>query len=177
MTTAPEGQQAPTGGEQTLYRGNPCLLVHFGRISLALLLLIGWSVALYFIWKQGIENPTVRYLLLAVYLVPVAMLVSAWVSVKTKFYELTTERIKISCGIFSKRTDELELYRVKDATLMEPFLMRMFGSGHIDILTADPSTPQLRLEGVRTAKSVREQLRQSIENCRDRKRTRVTEME
>ena len=96
---------------------------------------------------------------------------------KARVYEVTTERIKVTDGIFSKKTDELELYRVKDTTLVEPFLLRMFSVGNILITTADASTPSLELEGLKGARELREQLRTNIEACRDRKRTRVTELE
>jgi len=33
----------------------------------------------------------------------------------------------MSNGVLTRRTDELELYRVKDITLVEPFFLRLFG--------------------------------------------------
>jgi hypothetical protein len=80
-------------------------------------------------------------------------------------------------GIVSKRTDELELYRVKDTSLIEPFIYRMFSVGNISVVTNDASTPTLELRAIKNAKEIREELRASIEECRARKRTGLVELE
>jgi uncharacterized membrane protein YdbT with pleckstrin-like domain len=100
-----------------------------------------------------------------------------WLIIRCRQYELTTERIRIKTGILSKRTDELELYRVEDIILIEPFTERLFGLGSIHMTTNDTSTPSLRIETIRGAARLREELRKCVEACRDRKRVRVTEME
>jgi uncharacterized membrane protein YdbT with pleckstrin-like domain len=107
------------------------------------------------------------------------LLYALWrfIKIKSRRYELTTQRIRIREGIFSKRTDELELYRVKDVTVFEPFWQRLFGLGNIVITTHDASTPNLTLYALPTAQETREALRHAIEECRDRKRVRVAEFE
>ncbi|MEZ5300332.1 MAG: PH domain-containing protein [Verrucomicrobiales bacterium] len=47
----------------------------------------------------------------------------------TKFYnyELTNERLKLSTGVLNRKTDVLELYRVKDMELEKPLHFRIFG--------------------------------------------------
>ena len=71
----------------------------------------------------------------------------------------------------------MELYRVTDVTLVEPFLLRMVGAGNIEINSSDSSTPRLLLPAVKEAKRLREQLRTSVEECRLNKGVRVTEFE
>lgn len=100
-----------------------------------------------------------------------------WFIIRCRVYELTTERIRIRTGIVNRRTDEMELYRVQDITLMEPLGERLFGLGTIHITTNDASTPNLRIEAIRGASDLREELRKNVEACRDRKRVRVTELE
>src|SRR5260221_12308788 len=92
-----------------------------------------------------------------------------WLKVRSRVYEVTTQRIRIRSGIFNKRTDEMELYRVKDTTLLEPFWIRLFGLGNIEVTTHDASTPVLMLEGIPQAGWLREELRKSVEACRDKK--------
>jgi len=162
--------------ESTVYRGNPSLLINVGAVVLSLILLIGMAIGLAWGWNR-VNDPKVRYIFIGLMIIPLIILFFKWLQVKFRFYELTTQRIKITRGILSKRTDELELYRVNDVTLIEPFFLRMFGVGNIQITTADASTPQLTLEGIKDARSLREELRKYIEECRSRKGTRVTEME
>ena len=109
--------------------------------------------------------------------VPIGIAAWKWLELKSRVYEVTTERIKVSRGIFSKRTDELELYRVKDLTLIEPFFFRMFGLGSVIITTNDASTPMLTIHAVKRVKELREGLRQAVEVCRDKKRVRLAELE
>jgi len=69
-------------------------------------------------------------------------------------------------GVFSKRTDELELYRVKDTVLVEPFWLRLVSLGHIDLTTSDRTTPLVRIAAVPDAARLREELRSNVERMR-----------
>jgi uncharacterized membrane protein YdbT with pleckstrin-like domain len=109
--------------------------------------------------------------------IPIFYALAKWIQLRTRVYELTTQRIRIRQGVFSKRTDELELYRVKDSTVLEPFWQRLFGVGSIVITTNDASTPTLTLEALPNSRDIREKLRAAIEECRDRKRVRIAELE
>jgi uncharacterized membrane protein YdbT with pleckstrin-like domain len=109
--------------------------------------------------------------------VPIGIAAWKWLELKCRVYEVTTERIRVSRGIFSKRTEEMELYRVKDLTLIEPFFFRLFGLGSVIITTNDASTPMLTIHAVKRVKELREDLRQAVELCRDKKRVRLAELE
>jgi uncharacterized membrane protein YdbT with pleckstrin-like domain len=68
------------------------------------------------------------YILCALFcwlIVPIFIALTRYLQTKNKVYELTTERRKITEGVFSKVTDTLELYRVKDLETRQPFLYRM----------------------------------------------------
>jgi uncharacterized membrane protein YdbT with pleckstrin-like domain len=120
------------------------------------------------------------YLLCALFcwlIVPIFYALVKWIQLRSRQYEITTQRVRVRQGVFSKRTDELELYRVKDSTVLEPFWQRLFGVGNIVITTNDASTPSLTLEALPNATDIREKLRSAIEECRDRKRVRIAELE
>jgi uncharacterized membrane protein YdbT with pleckstrin-like domain len=82
----------------------------------------------------------------------------------------------VTQGVFAKRTDELELYRVRDTTMVQPFIYRVFKKGNIVLTTTDASTPTMVIEAVPLAEEMRDKLRQAIEACRDRKRARISEL-
>ena len=130
--------------EETVWKGSPSQVINFGTYVLCAL----------FCWL----------------IVPIFIALAKWIETRNRVYELTTERILITTGVFTKRTDQLELYRVKDMTLEEPFWQRMFGVGEICLITSDPVNPQLVLEAVPKVKELKEQLRKNVEACRDRKR-------
>ena len=99
-------------------------------------------------------------------IVPIFIAAWRWLETSRHVYRVTSQRIIITKGVLTRRTDQLELYRAKDASLLEPFWLRIFKLGHVDLVTSDPTTPLLRLEAVPNAASLREQLRNVIEALR-----------
>jgi uncharacterized membrane protein YdbT with pleckstrin-like domain len=99
---------------------------------------------------------------------------SIWRYLETRFcrYEVTSERIRVTTGVLSRRMDEIELYRVKDTTIDQPFFLRLFGLANLVVTTSDASTPTVVLKAIPDATSLRENLRGSVEKLRDRKRVR-----
>jgi uncharacterized membrane protein YdbT with pleckstrin-like domain len=129
------------------------------------------------IWKGSPSAATDFWLNLSCLLVlPIPWALWKWVVRRSHVMEITTERLRITQGIFSKRTDELELYRVRDTTFLQPFILRMCGSGSLQLNTDDATTPVVLLPGIPSDQSLRDQLRKAVEACRDRKRTRVSEL-
>jgi uncharacterized membrane protein YdbT with pleckstrin-like domain len=108
--------------------------------------------------------------LLAVAVIPVFIGFWKWLQVRCMKYELTSQRLRLSVGVLSRRIDELELYRVKDSRFEQPFGLRIFGLGNIILQTSDPSDPVLELRAVRDGQGVREKLRAHVEALRSSKR-------
>jgi uncharacterized membrane protein YdbT with pleckstrin-like domain len=153
--------------EKAIFQGTPSQVLNLNAFLVCGLAAVFLVVLSIFVW--------LHFLLLLP--VPLGIAVWKWLEIKSRAYELTTERIKASQGIFTRRTDELELYRVKDVTLVEPFFLRLCGLGNIVITTNDASTPSLTIPAVRRVRELREELRKNVELCRDKKRVRVAELE
>jgi uncharacterized membrane protein YdbT with pleckstrin-like domain len=100
-----------------------------------------------------------------------------WITTRARLYQVTSERIKITEGVFSRNTEEVELYRVRDYKLTQPFWLRLFGLGNIVVSTTDNSNPTVVLQAIRDAAGHREEIRKYVEICRDKKRVRITEFE
>lgn len=137
--------------ERTVWKGSSSQVINLGTYVLCFLLI--WLVVPLFIW------------------------IWKWIENRCRVYEITTQRVRITQGVFTKRTDELELYRVNDTSLLEPFWYRRFGAGNIILNTNDTTNPVLTLEAIKGAAQLREEIRKNVEICRERKRVRVTEME
>jgi uncharacterized membrane protein YdbT with pleckstrin-like domain len=153
--------------ERTLYKGSPSQVVNAGVYLLCGVLALADIVGAFY------SAPWVLLLLLA----PAAWAGWCWLQLRSRVYEITTERIRVSTGILTRRTDDLELYRVEDITLVEPLALRLVGLGNLELATNDTSSPKLVLPALRGVKQLREDLRRAVEECRERKRVRVTEME
>ena len=114
--------------EQRIWKGSPSQLLNWwvfasnGVLSLIILATTIYS-----------ENTNFAWLCLT----PLVKAVWKYFDLKCRIYEITTERIIVKSGIFSRKTDEMELYRVRDYRLSEPFYMRIFGLSTIELVTDD----------------------------------------
>jgi len=140
---------APMAEEQGLWKGSPSQVVNLGTYLLCLLLC--WLV------------------------VPIFYALWRWIDTRMTEYELTSQRLVLSSGVFNRRTEEIELYRVRDTSLDEPLLLRLFGAGNVVVFATDSSTPSFVLRAVRGASAVRQKLRAAVEVARDQKRVRSLE--
>ena len=109
--------------------------------------------------------------------IPIFIAVWKRLVLKNTRYELTTERLRVRRGVLNKELEELELYRVRDYRLDQPFILRMFSLGNITITTTDVTQPMVILRGIRQSEQVREQVRNHVEQCRTAKRVRTLDME
>jgi uncharacterized membrane protein YdbT with pleckstrin-like domain len=162
--------------ERIIFKGNPSIVSILGSLILCVALFVALCIGLVYFWND-LPTGIGRQIIFWVPIIPMLYLLGKYVALKFISYEITSERIKTIRGILSKRTDELELYRVKDTSLIEPFIYRMFGVGNISIITGDDTSPQLELKAIKNAKEIREQLRASVEECRNRKRAGIVELE
>jgi membrane protein YdbS with pleckstrin-like domain len=114
--------------------------------------------------------------LLCVLIIPIFIALWRWLETRYFIYRITSERIVTTSGVLSKRTDELELYRVKDATLLEPFWLRLVSLGNIVLTTSDRTNRIVQISAVPNAAGLREELRRAVEKQRSRKGVRETDL-
>jgi uncharacterized membrane protein YdbT with pleckstrin-like domain len=109
--------------------------------------------------------------------VPIFIALARYLQTKCKIYELTTERLKTTEGVFSRVTDTLELYRVKDLETRQSFLHRLVGVENIQINTSDLSTPFVLVEAIPSSVGFGDKLRNQVEIIRTQKRVRELDVE
>jgi uncharacterized membrane protein YdbT with pleckstrin-like domain len=160
--------------ETIVFRGAPSLLTRFGSLFLGFLVFAAGAV-LFFTLRSS--QPGWKWAFAVLAGLAFLFIVGTVIVVKATQYEITNERIRVRHGILTKRTDELELYRANDTSLIEPLSLRMLGLGTIEVRTNDASTPTVYLHAIRGPRRVREDLRRYIEECREKKRVRVTEFD
>lgn len=160
MSTVPE--------ETLLWKGTPSQWTNFGAYFLALII-AAFVIAAYFLTTAG-------PLVLIGLLIPLLIVLVRSLGTRSVVYEVTTERIRVTTGLLSRRTDELELYRVRDYTVYEPFWQRMVGCGDIVLATADRTTPELILRAVPRAQALKDQIRTHTELVRQRRGVRDLEI-
>ena len=110
-------------------------------------------------------------------IVPIFIALARFLQTKCKIYDLTTERLKITEGVFSKKTDTLELYRVKDIETTQPFTYRLVGIENIRINTTDTTTPSVLIDAIPSQLSLSDKLRNQVEAVRVKKGVRELDVE
>lgn len=158
----------PIPEETTLWRGSPSQWTNFGTYLFALIL-VAAVLAAYYLTAAG-------PLVLIALVFPVGLAFIRWVQTRSNRYEVTTERIRMTSGILSRRTSELELYRVRDYTVEEPFLLRLIGRGNLIIETADRTTPHVVIRAVPGASQLKDQVRTHTERMRQQRGVRDFEI-
>ena len=108
---------------------------------------------------------------------PIFFALARYFQTKCKVFELTTQRFKITCGVFSKVTDTLELYRVKDIETRQPFISRLVGVENVQMKTSDTSSPSVFIEAVPSSVGLADKLRNQVEIIRQQKRVREIDIE
>lgn len=76
---------------------------------------------------------------------------------------VTTTNIECERGLLSKKIDVLELWRCRDIRYRQNFADRLLGIAHIDVYTADVTTPHLEILGLPASRRLFEQIRDCIE--------------
>lgn len=85
-------------------------------------------------------------------------------------YKLTNERLFVEVGFFSKREDEVRLYRITDLSLERSLWQRIFGVGEIHCASGDKTMGNFTLKGVKKPVEIKELLSTTVEEIRQKKR-------
>jgi uncharacterized membrane protein YdbT with pleckstrin-like domain len=165
MADLPHAPASPT--ETIIWKGSTSQWIHMGYYMFCLLLAAGCLAGAFF--THGLAAIGL--------VVPALMWAIRWWATKATFYTLTSERLLICHGILNRREDNLELYRVRDYAVEQPFSLRVLGLGNLKMLTSDPMTPNVTIHAIHEVDKVREALRSGVEAARDRKRVRQMDMD
>ena len=85
--------------------------------------------------------------------------------------------MKITEGVFSKVTDTLELYRVKDIETRQPFFYRTFGVENVQLNTSDTSSPFIFIQAIPGTIALGDKIRDQVEAIRTQKQVREIDVE
>ena len=85
-------------------------------------------------------------------------------------YRLTEDRIFCETGLLNTHEEEILLYRVRGLG------QRIFGVGSVIIHSSDTTMPTLELKSVKNSRDVKELLYRQVEECKDQRRMRTTEL-
>ncbi len=172
VPTAGKGAPPPPAAhaaEEEIWRGHPSQILNF---------------KVYFIWVAvllaagGVSFLNPLAILLPAVLSVVALVHIGWCffQLRSIEYVVTNQRVRVISGLLSKKIEEIELFRVKDTEIHQPFFLRILGLGEIVIVSGDATQPRLVMSGVPGAVELRERLRQDVMTLRQRFGVRELDM-
>lgn len=147
--------------EVTVHQTTPSQIVNLKAYLFTLLAAVGIVVL------AIVTNTSLLYAFL---LLPLGYALWKWMEINSVKLTLTDQRLIVSSGIFTRRTNETELYRVRDTSIEEPFFYRMFGVGNVIIYSTDEAEGTLHFNAYRKPHWIKDQIRNYAEACRQRKR-------
>ena len=156
--------------EHVVWQGRPSALVDLPFYVVLLCGAVLASVGLLMILPAADAGPDANtnarlfsWVLGGLWVLVVLLALARWLVRRATRYVLTSERLRVTTGILSTTTDDLELRRVRDSGVARPFFQRLVGLGDVRITSADPSHPRVTLHAVRDPDGVQERLRTLVE--------------
>lgn len=156
--------------EKVIYRGKPSQYVNFntyvvcGFIMVCALL----SSLLWEMFVTGDAGHKAYFMLFwkIAFISSFAWGIWVWLRVWNHQYELTTERFRESVGVLSRVEEVVELYRVRDITLTQPFSLRVMGLSNVILDTSDRTNPMVVMYAVKDGKKIADLIRNHVEFVR-----------
>jgi uncharacterized membrane protein YdbT with pleckstrin-like domain len=155
--------------EETVWTGSASQYKNLGTYVLCAAVAVIIPLICYLFKLPGI--------ILALDIVPIVYAIWKWFVLKSRSYRLTTERLLTTEGIFSKCTETLELYRVKDMRTRESLFERLGGLESVELLSSDLDTPDIVMDFIPKHLQLLDKIRSQVESCRVQKRTREVDLE
>ena len=159
---------APRSDESPIWTGSPSQWLNAGWFIACVV-----GVGVLFAVAALMGQPAVA----AFAVIPAIAALVKFLTVRSTRIDVTTERITTTIGIFSRRKWDMELYRVKDTMLHEPFLLRLVRRANIQIISSDRSSPSITLPALPNAEWLRQQIRSNVERLRLKRGVREMDMD
>ena len=90
-------------------------------------------------------------------------------------YFLYENKLIIDTGFFSRKEEEIRLYRIMDITLKRTLEERLFGLGTIHCCSGDKTSPEFDIKRIKLSREVKERLSDMVESERQRRRVGTRE--
>jgi len=164
LELSPTSSEEETIDENILYAGNPSLL----GLAPAMVKGMFFLVAAYLLIKLPLEimaenllnlnltdNQALafgQYRVLAGFglaTIVVLILVIKIDKLKMTYYEVTTDRVEWERGIFDRKVDNLDMFRVIDLNMRRTVFDVIFGIGTVGLITTDKTDPEFVFEKIR----------------------------
>jgi len=157
----PESTKLSDVNEQILFAGRPSLWGIAGSVIRALFF---WAISgalivypvesLFELSAEQVDAFGLYRVIAGIGLAVLVLLILIFKIFRLKmiYYEVTADRIEWSRGIFDRRVDNLDMFRVVDLKLRRTLLDCILGIGTVGLITNDKTDPKFDFEKIRDAR-------------------------
>jgi uncharacterized membrane protein YdbT with pleckstrin-like domain len=170
-------------GEQTVWQGSPSQALNLPVYLMLGLGVIVATVGLLYLRPAPSATTDVNpraifpWIIAAIWVLCGIGALITYLKTSTTKYVLTTERLRVTTGVLSTVTEDLELRRVRDSIILRPFWARVAGLGDVQIMSADASTPRAVLRAIKDPDAVQAQIRSHVQTQWSRFNVRQMEVD
>jgi uncharacterized membrane protein YdbT with pleckstrin-like domain len=182
MGVAPVVTATTAGGaERDLWKGSPSAKGMLGALVAGALFAVVVTAAVYLFYAPALTlvasfSPDLRRFVRGneegLRLAAIAFVVTvvglrlarlAWrvAVLKSHHYRITSQRILIESGVFSKQIEEIDMRTVGDLEFRQGLFERLLGIGTVTIVSSDRTADRIRLMGLERPRDLRELIRTS----------------
>jgi membrane protein YdbS with pleckstrin-like domain len=162
----------PDDAKVLVYEGSPSWRAFFGSYLLIFILTPAAAAGGLWLALQYFPQKTLHQSLAVV--VPlvagaIAFLITGLIR-KSNRVRMTNRSVENESGVFSKKIDVMELWRIRDVRYKQSFFDRILGIAHIEVYTKDVTSPHFEIVGLPASRELFEKLRDNIEIQRQSQR-------
>jgi membrane protein YdbS with pleckstrin-like domain len=147
--------------EKDLYAGHPAAIYSISQVLPFIAAIAAAAVAV-------IANAPAEYIAAGFVLLVAIICLRYYLKSASTHYEITTQRIKLERGLFSKVQESLELFRIDHFELRKPLGMRLVGQCGLHLFSSDAEMTNFYVYGVPNLEAMADTLR----TCQLRERSR-----
>ncbi len=103
------------------------------------------------------------------------ILVVAWFARLGAEYRLFQDRLEIERGVFTRRIENVELFRIRDMGLQQGFVGRLGNFGAVHVHSTDASAPAVVLPAIDQPREFYQSLRELVTQSRAHRQTMIVE--
>lgn len=162
-------------GEQTVWEARYSMRNFLGRIVFRAILTAAWGVLAFYTWAEGYDNFSVVTWVLGAVIV-VLWLVLGLRILQARYghhYRLTNRRLFVATGLMRRRSDQMELLRVKDVFTRQTLLQQWMSLGTVVAVSHEKDLPVFYLTGVDDPKRVMDLIWHHARTERDNRTTKI----
>ena len=98
------------------------------------------------------------------------LLIARYITLTAVLWIINDNTLCRICGVFSRHTDYMELYRVVDYSESQTFWLKLWGVKTVSIISTDKTDRTMVMYGISSRRDIVQEIRNRVENCKKQRR-------